>query len=222
MFSDAVFVCEFIRFKGIDGYIFWEPGFTRDTNAPTKDSCRRYNIRAKQYMLITPRCLTGHSTGFHILLNYLMKCNAKIVPRASWLLSRGLLGATCFAPGLSVGFGGFLASAQCKAVCTPSLGASQKSATCFAQSRSHILVFVASENGHAFNTLPRDRVPLASFLHISAICVARSRSHFGGIWPPKVVTWARGLRVKQKLKNKPTKLAIVMQAIFDPPKSQGV
>ena len=30
------------------------------------------------------------------------------------------------------------------------------------------------------------------------------------------------LTLQQKLKNKPTKLAIVMQAIFDPPKSQGV
>ena len=30
------------------------------------------------------------------------------------------------------------------------------------------------------------------------------------------------LILQQKLKNKPTKLAIVMQAIFDPPKSQGV
>ena len=29
------------------------------------------------------------------------------------------------------------------------------------------------------------------------------------------------LTLQQKLKNKPTKLAIVMQAIFDPPKSQG-
>lgn len=30
------------------------------------------------------------------------------------------------------------------------------------------------------------------------------------------------LTLQQKLKNKPTKLAIVMQAIFDPPKSQGI
>jgi hypothetical protein len=30
------------------------------------------------------------------------------------------------------------------------------------------------------------------------------------------------LILQQKLKNKPTKLAIVMQAIFDPPKSQGI
>ena len=30
------------------------------------------------------------------------------------------------------------------------------------------------------------------------------------------------LTLQQKLKNKPTKLAIVMQAIFDPPKSQSV
>tara|TARA_E500000075_G_scaffold79105_1_gene71154 strand:+ start:152 stop:670 length:519 start_codon:yes stop_codon:yes gene_type:complete len=32
----------------------------------------------------------------------------------------------------------------------------------------------------------------------------------------------RLLKLQQKLKNKPTKLAIVMQAIFDPPKSQGI
>ena len=30
------------------------------------------------------------------------------------------------------------------------------------------------------------------------------------------------LTLQHKLKNKPTKLAIVMQAIFDPPKSQGI
>jgi len=30
------------------------------------------------------------------------------------------------------------------------------------------------------------------------------------------------LTLQNKLKNKPTKLAIVMQAIFDPPKSQGI
>jgi hypothetical protein len=30
------------------------------------------------------------------------------------------------------------------------------------------------------------------------------------------------LTLQEKLKNKPTKLAIVMQAIFDPPKSQGI
>ena len=30
------------------------------------------------------------------------------------------------------------------------------------------------------------------------------------------------LTLQQKLKNKPTKLAIVMKAIFDPPKSQGI
>lgn len=30
------------------------------------------------------------------------------------------------------------------------------------------------------------------------------------------------LTLQDKLKNKPTKLAIVMQAIFDPPKSQGI
>ena len=30
------------------------------------------------------------------------------------------------------------------------------------------------------------------------------------------------LTLQQKLKNKPTKLAIVMQAIFEPPKSQGI
>ena len=30
------------------------------------------------------------------------------------------------------------------------------------------------------------------------------------------------LTLQQKLKNKPTKLVIVMQAIFDPPKSQGI
>ena len=30
------------------------------------------------------------------------------------------------------------------------------------------------------------------------------------------------LTIQKKLKNKPTKLAIVMQAIFDPPKSQGI
>ena len=30
------------------------------------------------------------------------------------------------------------------------------------------------------------------------------------------------LTIQQKLKNKPTKLAIVMQAIFDPPKSQSI
>ena len=30
------------------------------------------------------------------------------------------------------------------------------------------------------------------------------------------------LTLQQKLKSKPTKLAIVMQAIFDPPKSQGI
>ena len=30
------------------------------------------------------------------------------------------------------------------------------------------------------------------------------------------------LTLQQKLKNKPTKLAIVMQAIFDPPKSHGI
>ena len=30
------------------------------------------------------------------------------------------------------------------------------------------------------------------------------------------------LTLQQKLKNKPTKLAIVMQAIFDPPKSQSI
>tara|TARA_X000001036_G_scaffold429857_1_gene461678 strand:- start:7555 stop:8040 length:486 start_codon:yes stop_codon:yes gene_type:complete len=30
------------------------------------------------------------------------------------------------------------------------------------------------------------------------------------------------LTIQKKLKNQPTKLAIVMQAIFDPPKSQGI
>ena len=30
------------------------------------------------------------------------------------------------------------------------------------------------------------------------------------------------LTLQEKLKNKPTKLAIVMKAIFDPPKSQGI
>ena len=30
------------------------------------------------------------------------------------------------------------------------------------------------------------------------------------------------LTIQKRLKNKPTKLAIVMQAIFDPPKSQGI
>ena len=30
------------------------------------------------------------------------------------------------------------------------------------------------------------------------------------------------LSIQKKLRNEPTKLAIVMQAIFDPPKSQGI
>ena len=75
----------------------------------------------------------------------------------------------------------------------------------------------ANQSSYIVNDLKEKKEYNIKEKHLSHLKTKINLTHKKNTSPSKKL-----LTIQKKLQNEPTKLAIVMQAIFDPPKSQGI